>query len=95
VRRRSLPPARFSEHDLATFDPRRKVAKGQSPLLIIHGEKDRSISADEAREAFQLATTTRKQLVIISGRGHNDVSAAPEYWQALAHVWTWRAFAKP
>ena len=95
VRRRSLPPARFSEEDLATFDPRRKVAKGQGPLLIIHGENDRSISADEAREALSLATSPRKHLAIIPGRGHNDVSASPEYWQAIAHVWTWPAFAKP
>lgn len=95
VRRRSLPPARFSEADLATFDPRRKVAQGKGPLLIIHGEKDRSISADEAREAFALATTPHKHLAIIPGRGHNDVSAAAEYWQALARVWTWPRFAKP
>lgn len=90
VRRRGIePPARFSEEELADFDGRRKVAQGRAPLLIVHGEKDRAISVHEAKEAFRRASTAQKRLVIIPGRGHNDLSAAPEYWAAIGSVWSW------
>jgi hypothetical protein len=92
VARRRLPsPRRYTEEELATFDPRRKLARGNGPLLVIHGAQDRSISSDEAKEVFELATTPHKHLALIEGRGHNDVSYAPAYWEALAHVWTWPA----
>jgi alpha-beta hydrolase superfamily lysophospholipase len=90
IRRRGLqPPEQLTEDELATFDPRRTVAKGRAPLLIIHGEEDRAIDADEAREAFRLATTSNKELALIPGRGHNDVSFSPAYWEAIGRVLRW------
>lgn len=94
VRRRGLvPPPRYTEEESSLFDPRPKVAKGRVPLLIIHGEEDRAIDADEAREAHRLATTAYKQLALIPRRGHNDVSASPAYWDAIAQVWRWPGLA--
>lgn len=95
VRRRGLtPPQPYTDDELATFEPRSKVAKGRAPLLIIHGEEDRAIDANEAREAFRLATTSHKQLALIPKRGHNDVSFSPAYWAAIAQVWSWPALAR-
>lgn len=96
VRRRGLsPPAKFTEEELVAFDGRRKVAQGRAPLLVIHGENDRAISAHEAKEAFRRATTAHKQLALVPGRGHNDLSLAPEYWEAIASLWRWPLLAPP
>ncbi|MDP1823998.1 MAG: alpha/beta hydrolase [Archangium sp.] len=96
VRRRGLaPPARYTAEESSLFDPRPKVMKGRVPLLIIHGEEDRAIDAGEAREAHRLATTPNKRLALIPRRGHNDLSASPSYWEALAQVWTWPGLTPP
>jgi len=85
VRRRGIaPPAAFSAGELALYDPAPKLAAGRLPLLVLHGEADTLIAVDEARAAFAAAGTPDKQLVTIPGHGHNDVSAAPAYWDALA-----------
>ena len=42
------------------------------------------IDPSEARESLAAAGTTDKQLVMIPGRGHNDVSHHARYWEALA-----------
>ena len=51
---------------------------------MLHGEADTLIAVDEALAAFAAAGTPDKQLVTIPGHGHNDVAAAPAYWEALA-----------
>jgi alpha-beta hydrolase superfamily lysophospholipase len=88
IRRRGLePPATFTEDELATFEPAPKLRAGTLPLLILHGAEDTLIVPDEARAAFAVAGSARKQLVFVPGRGHNDVSAVDRYWDALAdHV---------
>lgn len=90
VRRRGIrPPASFTDDELETFDGARKLQRGRAPLLVLHGAEDRAIAADEAREAHRLATTSVKHLVLVPGRGHNDVSASPVYWDAFAFVRAW------
>lgn len=90
VRRRGLrPPVAFGEDELETFDGARKLCRGRAPLLVLHGAEDRAISPDEARQAHRLAATDVKHLVLVPGRGHNDVSASPVYWDALAQARRW------
>lgn len=90
ARRRGIhPPASFTEDELATFDGVRKLQRGRAPLLVLHGAEDRAISPDEAREAHRLSATAHKHLVLVPGRGHNDLSASPVYWGAFAHVRAW------
>jgi hypothetical protein len=85
IRRRGLePPARFSDDDIAAFDPATKLARGRLPLLVLHGERDTLIDPSEARATLAAAGTTDKQLVMIPGRGHNDLSLHARYWEALA-----------
>ncbi len=85
VRRRGLEaPAAFSDEERALFDPLPKLARGTGPLLVMHGERDTMIAPSEAQTAFAAAGTTQKKLVIVPGRGHNDVSRARVYWDALA-----------
>lgn len=85
VRRRGLtPPAQFSDDERATFDPLPKLQRGTGPLLVIHGERDTMIAPSEAEAAFAAAGTEQKKLVLIPGRGHNDLSGSRSYWDALA-----------
>ena len=85
VRRRGLePPAQFSDEERAVFDPLPKLARGTGPLLVIHGERDTMIASSEAEASFAAAGTKAKKLVIVPGRGHNDVSRSRTYWDALA-----------
>jgi alpha-beta hydrolase superfamily lysophospholipase len=85
IRRRGMvPPATFTADELATFDPAPKLARGQLPLLVLHGARDTTIDPSEAAAAHAAATgTSAKQLAFVPGRGHNDLSASDAYWDAL------------
>lgn len=84
VRRRGLvPPAQFSESELAMFDPCRKLARGIGPLLLIHGEEDTLIDPAEAKLALAAAAAADKTLCIIPGHGHNDLAGSPLYWKSI------------
>ena len=85
VARRGLErPARLDEADLRTFDPLPKLAAGSAPLLVLHGVEDDVIDVSEAKTVYASAGTTRKELVLIPGRGHNDLMREPIYWDAIA-----------
>jgi alpha-beta hydrolase superfamily lysophospholipase len=84
IRRRGItPPAELSEVDREAFDPRCKLRRGRSPLLVLHGEADTLIRAEEAQLAFDAAGTAEKTLRLIPGHGHNDLMHAPLYWAAI------------
>lgn len=83
ARRRNLDPRAISADERARVDPLPKLARGTQPLLVIHGAEDRLIAADEGRRAFDAAGTRDQTLVIVDGRGHNDVSRAGRYWDAM------------
>lgn len=83
-RRGLTPPTPFPESDLETFDARRKLRRGDRPLLVLHGAEDTLIVPAEAKLAFEAGGTTAKEIVFIPGRGHNDLSAERAYWDALA-----------
>lgn len=84
ILRRGLSPPRLTADDLAPFDPLPKLARGTAPLLVLHGARDEMIDPEEARRAHDAAGTRDKRLVYIANRGHNDISLAREYWDALA-----------
>jgi pimeloyl-ACP methyl ester carboxylesterase len=84
VRRRGLAvPREFEPGDRAVFDPLPKLQRGDQPLLVLHGADDQLIFAAEARRAFEVAGAGQKELVLIPGRGHNDVSFGAGYWDAI------------
>lgn len=87
VRRRGLePPRTFSAEERATFEPAGKLGRGRLPLLVLHGEHDDLIVLDEARAAHASAGAAEadRSLVVVPGRGHNDVSLGEGYWTAIA-----------
>lgn len=87
IRRRGLvPPPRFTDDELATFDAATKLPLGRLPLLILHGERDELIAPSEARTALSAAgaPADARSLVFVPQRGHNDLSLGDSYWTALA-----------
>jgi len=85
IRRRGLaPPAAFTADELATFDPETKLGRGRLPLLVLHGARDTLIDPREAAAAHDAAiSAVARQLVLVPGRGHNDLAGAEPYWRAL------------
>ena len=85
IRRRGLvPPPAFTADEIATFEPAGKLARGRLPLLVLHGARDTMIDPHEAAAAHQAATAAvDPQLVLVPGRGHNDISGSAVYWAAI------------
>ncbi|HEU4534906.1 MAG TPA: alpha/beta fold hydrolase [Polyangiaceae bacterium] len=84
VRRRGLPVPDFSPDEIEAFDPLTKLARCARPALVLHGERDTLITPAEARLSFDALAGCPRTLALVPGRGHNDVSLHPAYWQALA-----------
>ena len=81
VRRRALVVPEFSQEDKNTFDPLPKMAACTTKTLILHGENDEIIHVREAEATHRAITGSR--LMVVPGRGHNDVSRGDDYWAAL------------
>lgn len=45
----------------------------KSPLLIIHGDKDKTIPFEQGKRMFESATVKEKTLLKLEGQGHNDI----------------------
>lgn len=85
IARRGLPPpSSFTDEESRVFDPIPKLARCRLPALVLHGEQDTLIRADEARANHAALGSAEKQLVLVPGVGHNDLMSSPLYWSALA-----------
>ena len=67
------------------FDNFSKISNIKCPLLVIHGTDDEILSFSMGKDIFDQAHV-EKQLVIIEGAGHNNLSQVDpaKYWGAIA-----------
>lgn len=67
------------------LDSASKIARVPCPVLVVHGERDELIPAEQGKRLFDAAREP-KQLKIIEGAGHNDLSAVggAKYFDSLA-----------
>ncbi len=65
--------------------PSSKIGKTSCPVLVIHGDRDELIPTREGLRLFEVAPSP-KQLYLVAGAGHNDVSlvAGDEYASRIA-----------
>ncbi|HKG12825.1 MAG TPA: alpha/beta hydrolase [Pyrinomonadaceae bacterium] len=67
------------------LDSASKMARVSCPVLVVHGSRDELIPAEQGRRLFDAAREP-KQLRIVEGAGHNDLSGVGggEYLDSLA-----------
>src|SRR5262249_2822738 len=82
-RRRGLSPALVTEIAVDVIGPLKKLAGSKAPLLVLPGELANPIPTAEGRGAYEAAGASEKRIVVVPGRGHNDLSMAPAYWEAI------------
>ncbi|MEL6383203.1 MAG: alpha/beta fold hydrolase [Cyanobacteria bacterium J06626_18] len=64
-----------------THNPVEYACAINSPVLLLHGEKDRRVSLQDAQAIFE-ALPDQKQLVIFSATGHGSLASAnPTQWR--------------
>lgn len=80
-----LPFARSSPDIAGAYDSLAKMPEISCPVLVIHGDADTLIPADEGRKLFEAANEPR-ELFVVRGAGHNDVSvvSGPEYGKRVS-----------
>lgn len=63
-----------------TYGSLEKIGRARCPVLVIHGERDELIPMEEGLELYRAAPEP-KELYLVPGAGHNDVSlvAGEEY----------------
>lgn len=68
----------------ARYDTLSKMAEVQSPVMIVHGDRDEIVPFHMAEQLFESASEP-KRLLPVSGAKHNDVyeRGGPAYFQAL------------
>lgn len=81
--RRGISLLEIDPGDREVFDPLPKLRRGHHPLLVLHGALDDLIVPAEARAAFENAGAANKKLVLVEGRGHNDIAESTQYWAAI------------
>jgi fermentation-respiration switch protein FrsA (DUF1100 family) len=66
------------------FDSKSRIARVHAPLLVIHGDHDRTVPYRLGRELYEAAPGP-KTLWTVPGADHNDIleTAGPEYRERL------------
>jgi uncharacterized protein len=67
------------------YDSMSKLPNARCPILIIHGERDELIPVSEGLDLYEAAPEP-KELFLVAGAGHNDVSmvAGPAYSRRIS-----------
>lgn len=70
--------------DMEVYDSQSKLPGVHSPVLVVHGDRDALIPVEEGLALFRSANEP-KELLVVEGAGHNDVSmsAGAGYGRAL------------
>ena len=55
-------------------DPERAAVSVWQPVLIVHGDQDRSIDVDNGRRLYAALASTDKELYVVPGAGHDDIT---------------------
>lgn len=59
---------------LTNYDSLSKIRRYEGPLLVMHGDADKTVPERMGQEIFEAAPTTQKRYVIFPDGGHSDLS---------------------
>jgi pimeloyl-ACP methyl ester carboxylesterase len=63
-------------------DPVEYARSVRCPTLLLHGDRDPTVTVAGVREVFEALATDRKRFVVLEGVGHESyVGAQPEVWR--------------
>jgi len=90
MQRRGLPPAlihtllRFMalryRLDFDAIAPVNHIGQVQARLLLIHGDRDETVSLAQGKRLLAAARPERAQLWVVPGKGHSNCASHPEFW---------------
>ncbi len=66
--------------DLDAIAPVNHIGQAAAQFLIIHGERDETVSLEQARQLQQAAPPGQSTLWIVPGKGHSNCCTHPEFW---------------
>jgi pimeloyl-ACP methyl ester carboxylesterase len=78
----AIIPSFLLKYKLKTYEFIKKV---QSPIVIIHGNKDSTFNVSESYRLQKLLKPT-DQLIVLDGQGHNNFTTNPDYINALKRI---------
>jgi pimeloyl-ACP methyl ester carboxylesterase len=82
----------FSTERFASID---KIARVQAPVLMIHGQQDRTIPIALGQQLFAAVTAPKQWLAVEKGQ-HSDLDlVAPELYQAVIRAFKTRYLLQP
>ena len=65
------------------FAPVNHIARSRARILLVHGEKDRTVPVEQAHKLYQAAGSDRVQLLLYPDRGHSDCHESEGFWEKL------------
>lgn len=86
-RRLGIPiPEEIQSDDTLPINNAGKMKRIHMPLLVIHGKQDNLIPLEHGEAIYKNSPTEDKQLVVITGAGHNNLMAIgfESYFSAIA-----------
>ena len=60
-----------------------KMRRVKLPTLVLHGEADEIVPSSQGEALHEHSAAAHKRLVLLPGRGHNDLSSDEGYFAAI------------
>ena len=66
--------------DFDAIAPLHHIAQVQAPLLLIHGDRDETVSLAQGERLRAAAPPERARLWVVPGKGHSNCPTHPAFW---------------
>lgn len=70
--------------DFDAIAPVNNIPRSRAAILLVHGERDETISMEQAEALLQAGDSKRVQLWLVPGKGHSDCHTHPEFWERVS-----------
>ncbi|MCF8015425.1 MAG: lysophospholipase [Chromatiaceae bacterium] len=70
-------------HRFATIAPVNSIRRVPCPVLLVHGDQDRTVPIEDAKRIAAAADPTRVKLFVVAGAGHDSVDKIEAHGEQL------------